>query len=362
MKVISDAEIYVEGKGIIRGDILFDNKIQKIGKNLEGEKIEIPEDYVVVPGFIDEHTHGIAGVDTMDSKIETLEIFSRELLKEGTTAFLPTTMSQTEENIKKALRNLNEFLKNEYEGALILGVHLEGPFISKLHKGAQLEECIESPNIKLLDSFIKESNNRVKLITIAPEEEGGFELIRHLKKNNIIASIGHSDAKYEDVKQAIECGASCVTHVFNAQSVFHHRELGVAGSALIFDELACELIADGFHVCFPAIRLLIKNKPEDKVILITDAIRAKGISVSECDLGGQRVIIKDGAARLEEDEHILAGSILYMNVAVKNIVQKAGVKFETAIDFATINPAKNLKIEHASMMEINENFDILDME
>ena len=174
--------------------------------------------------------------------------------------------------------------------------------------------------------------------------EGAEEFIRHLSKKGVVASIGHTGAKFKDIEKAVEAGASNVTHTYNAQSALHHREIGTVGSAMLIDDLNCELIADTIHVSVPAMRLLIKNKPLDKLTLITDAMRAKGIPDGVSELGGQTVYVKNGEARLEDGT--LAGSVLRMNRAIENIVEKVGVPFTQAVDYATINPAKNLKIDH----------------
>ena len=185
--------------------------------------------------------------------------------------------------------------------------------------------------------------------------------------NGIVTSIGHTGAKYADIEKAVENGATNVTHTFNAQTALHHREIGTVGSAMLLDELNCELIADTIHVSVPAMRLLVKNKPLDKLTLITDAMRAKGIPDGVSELGGQTVYVKNGEARLEDGT--LAGSVLRMNRAIQNMVEKVGVPYTQAVDYATINPAKTLKIDgeagsikvgkRADFTVLNQAFDVL---
>ena len=177
---------------------------------------------------------------------------------------------------------------------------------------------------------------------MSPESEGADKLIAHLNSLGVIVSAGHTDAGYEDIKKAINQGLSNITHTYNAQKGLHHREIGTVGSAMLFDSLNCEAICDTIHLSIPAIKLLIKNKPHDKFTLITDSMRAKHLQDGISELGGQKVIVKNGEARLENGA--LAGSILKMNDAVKNLVEKCDVAFTDAIDYATVNPAKNLKI------------------
>ena len=344
MKCFKNALTYVEGKGLIRTDVLFGEKIEKIGIcNLADEFIRLPENAVVLPGFIDEHIHGAGGADAMDGTQSALETIAATVAKEGTTGFLATTMTQSRESILAAMGAVKAYREGDHGGARLLGIHLEGPFIAAEHKGAQPLEYVAKPDTAVFDEYNEASGDAIKIVTLAPEQEGAEELISHLAKKGIVASIGHTGAKCEDIARAIALGAKNVTHTFNAQSALHHREIGTVGSAMLFDELACELIADTIHVSVPAIKLLAKCKPEGKLVLITDAMRAKGLADGESELGGQKVIVKNGEARLENGT--LAGSVLRMNTAIKNMVEKVGLSLESACDLATINPAKALGIE-----------------
>lgn len=352
MKMFSSALAYIEGKGIVKTDITFNDKIISIGCDLDGEVIPLEEDAIILPGFIDCHIHGAGGYDTMDGTKESLQAFADTLVKEGTTSFLATTMTQSKDTIISALKNVNNFIKESKSGAKLLGVHLEGPFIAEKFAGAQPSEYILQPSIEDFDLFNAASGNNIKIVTVAPEKQGADKLINHLTKLNIVSSVGHSEAGYNDIINAVNNGASSVTHTFNAQSPLHHREIGVAGCALMMDELNTEIICDGIHVSLPAISLLLKSKPHDKVTLITDAMRAKGLPDGESELGGQKVIVKDGSARLTNG--VLAGSILKMNHAIKLLVTKLNIPLTQAVDYATINPAKLLKLD-SSIGSINLN-------
>ena len=344
MKKFQNAIIYVDGEGLKKCDLLFDEKINAIGDGLatNAEVISLPDDAVVLPGFIDEHIHGAGGADAMDGTHAALATIAKTVAAEGTTGFLATTMTQSPENIRGALAAASDYMKHPESGARLLGVHLEGPFISAKHKGAQPLEYVAKPSVEMFDAYNKAAEGHIKIVTLAPEEEGAEALVAHLKESGIIASIGHSGAKYQDVERAVSKGAIHVTHTYNAQSPLHHREIGVVGSALLLEELSCELIADTIHVSVPAMKLLIKNKPADKLILITDAIRAKGLGDGESELGGQKVYVKNGEARLEDGT--LAGSVLCMNRAVQNLVEKVGVPFLQAVDCASKNPARDLNL------------------
>ncbi len=347
MKGFKNVKAYIYGKGIVTTNIGVENgKIAYIGDDQSKITDAFPysENQIVLAGFIDEHVHGAGGFDAMDGTKEALSTIASCLAKEGTTAFLATTMTQSPENISKAMGAVKEYVeRNPADGARVLGIHLEGPFISTKHIGAQPLEYVAKPSIEVFDDYNYKSGNSIKLVSLAPEVEGSDELIAHLADVGVVASAGHTDAGYKDMEKAVKSGLSNVTHTYNAQKPIHHREIGTVGSAMLIDELNCEAICDLIHLSAPAIKLLIKNKPHDKVTLITDSMRAKHLKDGLSELGGQTVIVKNGEARLENGT--LAGSILKMNDAIKNIVLSCDVPFTDAIDFATINPAKNLKVD-----------------
>lgn len=344
MKGFKNVTAYVAGKGLVKTNVGFENgKIAYIGADEALIESIFDTDGTLVPGFIDEHIHGAGGADAMDGTEDALQTISEYLAREGTTAFLATTMTQSKENISKALANVKSVReKGEYKGAELLGVHLEGPFISPKHVGAQPLEYVAKPDAETFDYYNGLAGGSIKIVSLAPEVEGGEELVSHLKNKGVVASIGHTGAKYSDVAVAVKAGATNVTHTYNAQTGLHHREAGVVGAALLFDELNCEMICDTIHVSVPAIKIFVKNKPRDKFTLITDAMRAKGMPDGLSELGGQQVFVKNGEARLADGT--LAGSVLKMNVAIKNLVEQVGVEFTDAIDFASANPAKNLGV------------------
>lgn len=340
MKAFRDVPVYLEGVGIRRVGLRFGEKTVGAGSEAGDEIVALPGDAVVLPGFLDEHVHGAGGADAMDATRDALCTISATLAKEGVTGFLATTMTQTPEKIKSALAAVKAAAQEGTDGARILGVHLEGPFLSYRYRGAQCGEYLAKPSAELFDEFYRASGGLIKIVTLAPEEEGADGLIARIRARKVIASIGHTAATYADVVRAAESGATQFTHTFNAQSSFHHREIGAAGCALLFDDLACELIADGVHVSVPAMKLLFKCKPKGKVLLVTDALRAKGLKEGESELGGQSVFVKDGEARLTDGT--LAGSVLTMNRAVRNAVEKVGLSLEEAADCASRYPAENL--------------------
>ncbi len=366
MKGFKNVEIYVEGKGIIKTSLGFENgTISFIDDSLEiTDPIDLPENAVVLPGFIDQHIHGSATADAMDGSVQAISTIANSVACEGTTSFLATTMTQSVENISKALKAVGDYKKlSPTEGAEVIGVHLEGPYINSSKAGAQPAGYIVSPTIEEFEKYNELSGNSIKIVTLAPEIEGALDFIKYLSSKSITPSVGHTSAKYQDVLNATINGAKQVTHTYNAQSPFTHREIGVVGSALIIDELACEIICDTIHVSVPAIKMLIKNKPHDKVILITDAMRAKNLGDTVSELGGQTVYVKNGEARLADGT--LAGSVLKLNDAVKNVVKHCGVSLADACDFASANPAKNLGLyDTIGSIKVGKkaNFAILDKE
>lgn len=367
MKGFLNAKVYIEGKGIVCACVGVENgKIAYIGD--DASKITEPYAYsdnqVVLPGFIDEHIHGAGGSDAMDGTCEALSVIANAIASEGTTGFLATTMTQSPANITKAMGAVKDYMAaNPKDGAKVLGIHLEGPFISEKHIGAQPLEYVAKPLKETFDAYNAASGNAIKIVSLAPEVDGADVLIRHMAANGVVASAGHTDAGYKDMEKAIENGLTNVTHTYNAQKGLHHRDVGTVGSAMLFDSLNCEAICDLVHLSAPAIKLLIKNKPHGKFTLITDSMRAKHLPDGLSELGGQEVIVKNGEARLRNGA--LAGSILKMNVAIKNLVLSCNVPFTDAVDFATINPAKNLSLDDkigSIKLGKNADFAVLDEE
>lgn len=354
-----NVKAYIYGKGIITTDVAIkDGKITEIGENLDiTESFPFEDGQVLLPGFIDQHIHGADNADAMDGSVDALVKIAKAIAKEGTTSFLATTMTQSPENITNALKAVKEYNQiSPEEGAKVLGVHLEGPFISTKHIGAQPLDYVANPDVEIFKKYQEISGNAIKIVSLAPEVKGASELIAYLKNNGVVASVGHADASYVDMEKAVSNGLTNVTHTYNCQKPLHHRDVGTVGSAYLFDELNCEIICDLIHLSVPAIKLVVKNKPHDKVTLITDSMRAKYLPDGLSELGGQEVIVKNGEARLNNGA--LAGSILKMNNAVKNLVLSCNVKFTDAVDFATANPAKNLGLfDQIGSIEVGKNAD-----
>jgi len=324
-----------------------DGKIASIGSTSNEDGIDNKE-YYLVPGFIDQHIHGAGGFDFMDGTKEALNGISKVLLQEGTTSFLGTTMTQSFDNIEKSVYNLTP---QELDGSQLLGVHLEGPFINKTFKGAQPGEFIVKTDLELFKKWNK--HNNIKIVSLAAEQDDNYQLIKYAKQNNIITSQAHTDATYLESTKAIQYGSKGFTHAYNAMSKLHHRDIGVVGSMLLNNNAYAELICDGIHVSPAAVKLLYKNKGRENIILITDSMRAKYLPEGLSELGGQEVIVKNNEARLKDGS--LAGSILKMNHAVKNMMKFAETTLVDAVYMASTTPAKNLGL--TTKGSIKEGFD-----
>lgn len=350
--ILKGMDVYTEDGIIESGYLHIENQhIEAFGPiseldllSSDNQVIEIPTHYKVVPGFVDIHIHGAYGADAMDATSEALQTLATNLPKEGTTSFLATTMTQSAQAIEAALSNAGEYIHSYQQPgqAEILGIHLEGPFVNPVKAGAQPVEHIVPPSIDTCKKWHSLSRETIKTVTLAPEMEGGMELVDYLNEQNINASIGHSSATYADVMEAMEKGANQVTHLFNQMSGVHHREPGVVGASFLHDSLKAELIVDGIHVRPEIVKLAFKQKGSQGLLLITDAMRAKGLSDGLYDLGGQSVHVKEGEALLSDGT--LAGSVVTFNQAFINMIKFTGCSLEEAVQMASTNPAKQANV------------------
>ncbi len=320
------------------------------------------EDYgdaCILPGFLDIHTHGGYGVDTNTSSVDELLAWAKRLPEEGVTSFLPTTVTDHKDILLSSLRNVREVHKAQKEGARIIGIHMEGPFLNITRAGAQPKGAIIPPSIPLLKDFVKEADGLLSLMTIAPEKDEGHLLLKELRKYGIIPSIGHSSATYEECLEAERDGALSITHTFNAQSAFHHRDPGIVNFALDHKDFYSEIIGDGHHVDPSVLSFFFSCKDPDHAILISDSLSIKGIDEKDILFGGQKILIENGAAHLADEKKTLAGSILKINEGIAVLVNKAGVPVEKAVRAASINPARLLGLDdHIGILKEGYDADI----
>ncbi len=337
MKYITNCKIVLSDRVVEGKALAYDEKISGVVCPCcipaDAEVIDAGGRYVA-PGFIDLHIHGYMGEDASDGSAEGIRIMAEGIVKNGVTAWLPTTMTVSVEQLTKAFDTIGG-LKEEskgWNGATILGVNAEGPYINPKKKGAQAEEHILKP----VADFYKKYADLIKIATMAPEMDEGFEAIKELKKEtNILISMGHTNADYEQAQNAINNGVGHITHLFNAQTALQHRNPGVVGAALTND-VSVELICDTFHI-HPALFSLVANAKGNKLCLITDCTRAGGKPDGEYDLGGQKFYLKGIQCLLEDGT--IAGSVLKMNDAVLNVKNNTSLALHEVVNAASLNPA-----------------------
>lgn len=323
------------------GEILIkDGMITEIKKGTLGINKELVEDYsncFICPGFINIHLHGAVGYDFMDHNAKAFLEISRYLASSGVTGFLGTTMTMSEENIRQTLSLARNILQNDkLLTAILYGIHLEGPCISKKFRRAQNLRYIKE-DVNFLRNLVRDYPSVIKTVTIAPELNECEKLVKELISQKIYVSAGHTDADFSMALKAFNWGINRVTHLFNAMPPIHHRSPGIVTAALLDKRVFVEIIPDGVHLHPAMLDLIVRFKGEDRVCLITDSIRATGLKDGKYSLGGQEVIVQGKEARLLDGT--LAGSVVSMDQAVRNIISFTGVSVQKAIEMASYTPA-----------------------
>lgn len=296
----------------------------------------------IAPGLVDTHVHGFDGADVMDNDAEGLQKMSKGVVRGGVTSFLATTLTADHDLLTEVSKTIRDF-KGKEEGAKIQGIFFEGPYFTEAHKGAQNPKYLAQPCLEEFHKWQEASGGLIKKIALAPEYEGAVEFTRQVTEEGVVVAMGHSDASYEDAKKVADAGASVFVHTFNGMRGFNHREPGMVGAALTFDETYRELICDGHHVHPKACEALVNAAGPEHVALITDCMRAGGMPEGNYMLGELPVVVKDGTARLEAGN--LAGSILKLKDAVHNVVDWNIATVEEAIHMASYVPAKSCHME-----------------
>ena len=344
---IKNAKVFTEEYIYVNGSLLLENgKIKLIANQALSD---LPNDVHiidgaglnVIPGFIDGHIHGANGADVMDATEVALDTMAQILPAEGTTSFLATTITQSPENIEGALINAANY-QNKPGQAEMIGLHLEGPFIEKGRAGAQPIQYIMEPDIEQFKQWQSLSGHKIKTITMAPEHDNNGSFINYLYQSGVNVSAGHTATDFTGMKQAVAAGVRQVTHLCNAMSGIHHRDIGVVGAAFKLENLRAELIADGIHVSPEMLELIYTNMGSERLILITDAMRAKCLQPGNYELGGQPVKVTKDRAVLENGT--LAGSILKMHEGAQQMLQLPDVSIKNIIEMASINPAKQVHV------------------
>lgn len=300
----------------------------------------------VLPGFIDIHTHGAYGYDTNDGEPDGLKNWMRRIPEEGVTSILPTTVTQLPPVLKKAVANVAAVAAEPYEGAEILGIHFEGPYLDMDYKGAQPPEAIAAPDVEQFKEYQQVAKGMIRYITLAPEQDKDHALTRYCAANGVAVSMGHSSATYEQALLGIANGASSMTHVYNGMTPFHHRKPGLVGTAFRVRDIYGEVICDGCHSHIASLNNFFAAKGRDYAIMVTDSLRAKHCPPGgNYQLGGHDIEIgQDGLARLKGTDTI-AGSTLNMNRGLQILIEEAMVPVDAAINSCTLNPARCLGVD-----------------
>lgn len=346
IQLLYNAKIITRNKIIEDGWLIIDEgKIGEIGQG----KPE-PDNYqkeldlnglYLAPGLIDIHCHGGNGYDVMDKDNNSLEEISKYKLKQGVTGWLATPLTSPSSELETACKNINNAIKSG-KSPNLLGAHVEGPFISQAKKGAQNSEFIRKGAIKEVNSWIDILGDKLRIVTLAPEKSGSEIIIKRLKRNNTLVAAAHTAANYEEMTQAINAGIEQASHFYNGMTGFHHRNPGTVGAFLDSDKTTLEIIADGIHLHPATIRITLKLVGVKRVILITDAMRAAGMEDGSYDLGGLKVFINNGEARLKDGN--LAGSTSKLIDAVKYVYNNTDLDLVNSWNLASYNPAKRLGI------------------
>ena len=333
-------------KNIIEnGYIEIENKkIKQIGKmpylGIDNNIVD-GKNQIAMPGFIDIHIHGSCGIDFLDAKEDDYQTIANALYSEGVTSFLATTLTSDSKSLIKVCK---EVYKAKKHVSSLAGIHLEGPYISLKYKGAQNEKYIRNPNKDELAKLIKASHKNIRYITLAPEKQGAYDFIEYATNNNVVVSVGHSDATFKEVEGAISHGLTNTTHTHNAMSGHHHRKPGVLTAAFYFDCLYREFICDGIHVCDDVLKTSYKIIGPDRFIIITDALQAKHSDKDHFKLFGMDCIVKDGAAYLEKEGN-LAGSLLTFDKAIQKMKALTDASLVDIAKIASTNAANSIHLK-----------------
>lgn len=300
----------------------------------------------ILPGFIDLHCHGAYGFDTNDANEEGLRNWVKNIVSEGVTALLPTTITQSEEVLTNALKNVAKVVREGYTGAEILGIHFEGPYLDMKYKGAQPEQYIVKPTVEQFEKYQEAADGLIRYITMATETDEDFELTKYCAEHGVVVSIGHSAATSEQAVQAFAHGARSMTHVYNGMTPFNHRANGLVGAAYRMKSMYGEIICDGNHSTPAALHQFFEAKGPHYGMMVSDALMAKGSPAgSKFIFGGNEIVIyPDGSAHLTSTGG-LAGSTLHINEGLRILIEEALVPVDTAINACTKNPAACLRVD-----------------
>ena len=344
--ILQSRRVWIGGQFLAAQLEISDGKIVRVYPHGTREADEDYGDKRMVPGFIDVHTHGAYGFDTNDGEPEGLRNWMRRIPEEGVTGILPTTVTQMPDVLTKAVSNVAAVVKEGYEGAEILGIHFEGPYLDMEYKGAQPPEAIARPSVEQFQMYQKAAEGLIKYITLAPEHDPDFALTRYCSSTGVVVSMGHSSASYEEALMGIANGATSMTHVYNGMTGLHHRNPGLVGAAFRVRDVYGEIICDGCHSHLAALNNYVASKGRDYTIMISDSLRPKHCPPGgDYELGGRPIELSDSGLAYLRGTKTIAGSTLFMNRGLKILTEEALIPFDAALNSCTINPARCLGID-----------------
>ncbi len=315
----------------------------------------------IVPGFIDVHAHGAYGFDTNDANVEGLERWVKRLPEEGVTGILPTTVTQSEEVLTKAVANVAKVHATKPEGAEILGIHFEGPYLDMTFKGAQPPQYIVAPTVEQFKKYQEAANGLIKIITMATEHDKDFALTQYASQNGVLVSQGHTGANYAEAVMGIANGANSFTHACNGMSGLHHRDPNTLGTLMRSNTFA-EIISDTRHVHPAVVNILFKTKP-DSMMLITDSLTLKGMPQGDYELGGNQIVVDEFGTAYLKGTDTISGSTLMVNEGLRRLVEEMQVPFDVALASATINPARAINVaDRKGLIVIGHDADLVVLE
>ena len=354
--VIKNLKIVTPNEVIPNGYLVFDATIQEIGKGpyLGSEEAIDGLGKIAMPGFIDIHVHGSAGIDFMDAKEEDYAPVAESLYQEGVTTFLATTLTSDFASLERVCQTV---AKAKEKVPSLGGIHLEGPYISEKYKGAQNPEYIRNPDLNEWNSLQTAAKGSIRYITLAPELDGATEFIQELSQQGVTVSAGHSDATFEQIESAIDKGLRNITHTHNAMSPHHHRHPGIVTAAMYFDSLFTEVICDKVHVCPETLKTFYKIVGPDRFIAITDALKIKHTSIREFQLAGLDCIVKPDAAYLKSGP--LAGSLLSMDQALRNLKEITHASLCDLAKMTSTNAARSIGLHQCGSLEKGKQADLV---
>jgi len=352
-KTVMEADVRIEG-GVI-AEVRPTEGDRPRGRETDDDAVKIDgRGKLLIPGMIDVHIHGARGFDMMDGTERSVEEVSAACAQTGCTSFLATSVSSSLEDLLRMIGSVKRVAGRE-PGARIVGIHMEGPYLHPKRKGMQNEAYFRHADRGEMDAILREAEGLMKMVTLAPELPGGMDMVEYLAAMGIVVAIAHSDATYEQAKEAFRSGASHITHCFNGMRPIHHRDPGLVVAAFEEEKVSLQAIVDGVHLHPATVRLMHRVKGPEGVVLITDALQAMGMGDGTYTFGGHRTEVVDGVARLADGT--LASSTVTMNRALRNTVE-LGIPLQDAVEMATKTPADVLGLSRKGRIERGADADL----